>query len=54
MKEQQLEVIKDQGERQLEAFSSYDVTNKSQKIAFGNDKNQEAKELADEVKEISL
>ena len=52
--EQQLEVIKDQGERQLEAFSSYDATNKSQKIEFGNEKNQEAKELADEVKEISL
>ena len=52
--EQQLEVIKDQGERQLEAFSSYDAKNKSQKIEFGNEKNQEAKELADEVKEISL
>ena len=51
--EQQLEAIKDQGERQLEEISRYDATNKSQKIEFDSEKNQEAKELVDEVKEIS-
>ena len=51
--EQQLEAIKDQQERQLEAISSYGATNKSRKIEFDSEKNQEAKQLADEVKEIS-
>ena len=41
--------MKDRGERQLEAFSSYSATNKSQKIEFDNEKNQEAIELVDEV-----
>ena len=51
--EQQLVAIKDQGERQLETISSYGATNKSQKIKFDNEKNQEAKELVDEVNKIS-
>ena len=51
--EQQLEAIKDQGERQLEAITSYGATNNSQKIEFDSERNQEAKELVDEVKEIS-
>ena len=51
--EQQLEAIKDRGEKQLEAISSYSATNKSQKVEFDSEKNQEAKELADEVKQIS-
>ena len=51
--EQQLEATKDQGERQLEALSGYDATNKSQNIEFDIEKNQEAKELVDEIKEIS-
>ena len=42
--EQQLEAIKDQGERQLEEISSYVATNKSQKIEFDSEKNQKAKE----------
>ena len=50
--EQQLEAIKDPGQRQLEAISSYGATNKSQKVEFDSEKNQEAKELVDEVKEI--
>ena len=49
--EQQLEAIKDQGERQSEAISSYDAINKSQKIEFDSDKNQEVNELVDEVKD---
>ena len=51
--EQQLVVIKDQGERQLEALSSHGATNKSRKIEFDNEKNQEAKELVDEVSKKS-
>ena len=37
----------------FQTISSYDATNKSQKIEFDSEKNQEAKELVDEVKEIS-
>ena len=48
----QLDAIKDQGERQLEAISSYCATNKSQNIEFDNEKNQEAKEMVDEVNNI--
>ena len=51
--EQQWEPIKGQGEKQLEAISSYSATNKSQKIESDSEKNQEAKELVDEVKKIS-
>ena len=51
--EQQLDAIEDQGERKLEAIKSYDATNKSQKTEFVSEKNQEAKELLNEVKEIS-
>ena len=51
--EQQLQAIRDQGEKQLEAISSYGTTNKSQQIEIDSEKNQEAKELVDEVKEIS-
>ena len=50
---QQLVAIKDQGKRQLEALTSHGATNKSQKIEFRNEKNQEAKELVDEVSKIS-
>ena len=50
---EQLDEIKHQGERLLEAISSYGATNKSQKIEFDSEKNQEAKELVHEVKEIS-
>ena len=50
---QQLEAIKDQGERQLEAISSYGETNKSEKAEFDSEKDQGAKELVDEIKEIS-
>ena len=49
----QLEAIKDQGERQLEAISIYDATNKLQKIEFDSNKNQEAKNIVDEVEEMS-
>ena len=42
--EQQLEAIKDQGERQLEEINSYVATSKSQKIEFDSEKNQKAKE----------
>ena len=49
----QLEAIKDQGERQLEAISNYDATNKLQKIEFDSNKNQEAKNIDDEVEEMS-
>ena len=49
----QLEAIKDQGERQLEAISNYDATNKLQKIEFDSNKNQEAKNIVDEVEEMS-
>ena len=41
--EQQLVAIKDQGERQLEAISSYGATSKSQKIEFNNEKNKKQK-----------
>ena len=51
--EQQLEATKDQGERQLEAISTYGATNKLQKIKFDNKKNQEAIEIVDEVNKIS-
>ena len=51
--EQQLVAIKDQRERQLEAISTYGPTNRSQKIEFYNEKNQEAKELFEEVNKIS-
>ena len=51
--ERQLEGIKDQAERQLEAISNYGATNKSQKVKFDGEKNQKAKELVDEVGEIS-
>ena len=51
--ERQLQTIKDQEERQLEAISSYGATNKSQKTEFHNDKNQEAKEIVDEINKIS-
>ena len=51
--EQQLEAIKDQEKRQLEAISSYGTTSKSQKIEFDSEKNQEAKELVDEVKQVN-
>ena len=50
---QQLEAIKDQGEKQLEANSSYGATNKSQKLEFDSEKNEKAKELVHEVKERS-
>ena len=51
--EKQLETIIDQRERQLDSISSNGATNKSQKIEFDNEKNQEAKELVDEVDKIS-
>ena len=51
MYEQQLVAIRDQGERQLEVTRSSDITNKSQKIEFNNEKNQKAKEINDEVNE---
>ena len=51
--ERRLEAIKDQRERQFEAISIYDATNKSPKIKFDNEKNQEAKEIVDEVNKIS-
>ena len=53
--EQQLEAIKDQGEGQLEAISSYNATKIDQKkkeIEFNNKKNQEAKEIVDDVNKI--
>ena len=51
--EQQLVAIKDQGERQLEAIGTYGATSRSQKLEFDNEKNQEAKELFEEVNKIS-
>ena len=51
--ERQLEATKDQGERQLDAISTYGATNKLQKIKFDNKKNQEAIEIVDEVNKIS-
>ena len=50
---QQLEAIKHQGQRQLKAVSSYGATNNLQKLEFDCEKNQEAKEVVDEGKEIS-
>ena len=51
--EQHLVAIRDQRERQLEAISNYGATSKSQKIKFDGGKNKKAKELVDEVGEIS-
>ena len=51
--ERHLEAIKDQGERQLEAISNYGATNKSQEIKSDGGENQKAKELVNEVEEIS-
>ena len=51
--ERQLEAIRDQEEKQLNAISSDSATNKSHKIEFCNEINQEAKELVNEVNEIS-
>ena len=45
----QLEAIRDQGERQLDTIKSSTITNKSNKIEFNSEKNQEAKELVNEV-----
>ena len=52
-KKNQLNAIKDQGERQLEAISSYSATNKPRRIEFGNKNNQEARKLVDEIKRIN-
>ena len=46
----QLDAIKDQGERQLEAISSSSETNQPHKPEFGNKNNQEARKLVDEIK----
>ena len=46
----QLDAIKDQGERQLEAISSSSETNQPHRIEFGNKNNQEARKLVDEIK----
>ena len=51
--EQQLETIKDQGEIQLEPIRNSAITNETQKIEFNNKKNQNSKEIVDEVNKIS-
>ena len=52
--EQQLDAIKDQDEKQPDALESHRATNKSHKIEFDNNENQEAKKLVDEVDRMSI
>ena len=49
----QLDAIKDQGERQLEGISSYSATNEPHRIEFGDRNNQESRKLVDEIKRIN-
>ena len=47
--ERQLKTFRDQGERQLVAIKNSTMTNKSHKIEFHSDKNQQAKKQVNEV-----
>ena len=49
----QLEAIRDHREKQLDAIKSYSSTNKLHKIEFVDEKNQNAKELVDNIDKIS-
>ena len=49
--EQQLEAIRDEGEKQLDAIGKYDV-NRSQRIRFSNEEDKKAVELVGKIDKI--
>ena len=51
--EQQLDLIRDQGERQLEETKSFSVSNKPKEIKFDGEESKESKLLRQEIKKIS-
>ena len=50
--EQQLEAIRDQVDRQLEAIKDFSASSKQKEIKFGDEESQESKILKCEIKKI--
>ena len=50
--EQELEAIRDQGDRQLETIKDFSASSKQKEIKFGDEESQESKILRHEIKKI--